>query len=385
MQRIVIVAHKYLSQPDDELVAYLNARRAGKVLHIFHSFPDAPDRCSLYRLYVEGELVSQGRTRDYRSWSEPLIYLKELFFTVKWTVQMDRSWERYIGMDGLCASFGNLLRAFGRVKSTVFWAIDFVPDNRFKSGIKNLIYRAVNKHACLHSDEMWDLSPRMADARAKFAGIVRSDYRKHKVVPYGVWLERIPRRSYDECERQTLVFMGHLLEKQGAQLVIKAMPRILEKLPGFNFKIIGGGRYRNALEDLANQLGVASHCRFLGQIKDNQQLEREIAQSAVAIAPYIRALDTWTLYADPGKVKTYLACGVPVLLTDVPWNAQEIEQHGCGKVIPEDVQEIADKIIALLDREENQQMRRKAIDYASGFDYTNIFAMALPEISQAKS
>lgn len=380
MPRIIIVAHKYLAQPDDELCAYLNAERRHKVLHVCHSFPDAPDRCSFFRLYEDGQLTREGRTRDYRSWPDPLLYFKETFFTLKWAVQLGPRWDRYIGMDGLCAAFGNILRAFGFVSRTVFWAIDYVPSDRFKSRIKNVVYAGVNRLGNASSDEMWDLSPRMADARADLSGIPRSIYRHHKVVPYGMWLERIRHYGFDQCEQHSVVFMGHLLEKQGAQLVIRAIPRILQAIPDFQFKIIGGGQYRERLEKLAQELGVASHCRFLGQIPDLQQVEEEIARSALAVAPYIRALDTWTAYADPGKVKTYLACGVPVLLTDVPWNALEIEREGCGKVVPEDVGEIADSIVSLLDAgEANQSMRERARRYALQFDYRNIFPSALPE------
>jgi glycosyltransferase involved in cell wall biosynthesis len=379
MESIVIVAHKYLPQPDDELVAYLNAQRRHKVLHICHSFPDAPDRRSFFRLYERGRLEREGRTRDYRAWPDPLVYLKEMFFTLLWAVRHGPRWDRYIGMDGLCAAFGNLLRAFGFVRRTVFWAIDFVPENRFKGRIRNWIYDRVNRHGNASSDEMWDLSPRMADAREELAAIPRTTYRHHKVVPYGVWLERIRHHDFEQCEQRTAVFMGHLLEKQGAQLVIRAIPRIVAAVPDFQFKIIGGGAYREALERLARELGVDSHCRFLGKIAQLEEVEQEIARSAVAVAPYIRALDTWTAYADPGKVKTYLACGVPVLLTDVPWNARQIEQEGCGKVITEDPADIAESIVRHLDPDTNRRMRERARRYALQFDYRNIFNQALPE------
>jgi len=113
---------------------------------------------------------------------------------------------------------------------------------------------------------------------------------------------------------------------------------------------------------------------FLGKIEKNEDLENEIAKSCVAIAPYIEKLDTWTKYADPGKVKTYLACGVPVLLTDVSWNAEEIEKMGCGKIIKEDPKEVVKKVIELMDGKINQKYRDKTIEYSKSFDYKNIFS-----------
>jgi glycosyltransferase involved in cell wall biosynthesis len=220
---------------------------------------------------------------------------------------------------------------------------------------------------------MWDLSPRMAEARETFLNFKRDRYRLHKVIPYGVWTERIRKYRFEECEKHTLVFMGHLIEKQGVQLVIQAMPEILQKIPDFRFKIIGAGSFKNDLVKLAEDQQVSSHCDFKGKIADHRDLENEIARSCVAIAPYVKKFDTWTYYADPGKVKTYLACGVPVLLTDIPWNAKEIEKHRCGNIIPEASVQIALHILTLMVGETNQIYRDNAISYAQTYDYENIF------------
>jgi glycosyltransferase involved in cell wall biosynthesis len=375
---VVVVAHKYVTQPDDELVLYLNSTRAARVLHICHSFSDAPDRRSLFRLYCAGELVRTERSADFKSWPEPLVYVKEMIFTLWWTLRHGGArWDLFVGMDGLCVLWGNLLRMLGRVRKTVYWAMDFVPRDRFASRTKNAVYASVNAHGYRHADEVWDLSPRMAQAREELGGISPADCRRNVLVPYGVWRERIPHFSYEECERDTLVFMGHLLEKQGVQLAIRAIPRIVGSIPGFRFKIVGGGSYRSELEALAVRLGVAERCLFLGRIERIEDLEREVALGAAAIAPYIRSLDTWTVYADPGKVKTYLACGVPVLLTDVPWNAESIAREGCGVIIGEDIDDIATQVVRVMEPETNRRMRARALQFARGFEWPAIFAAAL--------
>lgn len=372
MNSIAIVAHKYLPQPDDELVAYLNHNNFKKVIHIYHSFSDAKDRKSFYRLYTNGKLSKEKQTIDYSFLPEPLLYLKELFYTFFWLIFQGRI-DVYIGMDGLCVLFGNWLKTFYRVHKTIYWAIDFVPESRFKNKWKNKIYHFINTSGYKNSDEMWDLSPRMAEAREKFLGIKESEYKLRKVVPYGMWVDRIKKYSYLECEKNTLVFMGHLLEKQGVQLIIKSLPEILKLIPNLTFKIIGDGNYRSELESLAEQLRVKQYCKFLGKIQKNEDLENEIAKSCVAIAPYMKELDTWTYYADPGKVKTYLACGVPVLLTDIPWNAKEIEKNQCGVLIQENSSDIASKLAELMQGKQNQMYRDNSVLYAKQYTYTEIF------------
>lgn len=372
IKNIAIVSHKYLTQPDDDLVIFLNGKKYANVLHIRHSFSDATDRCSYYSLYQNGILVREYRSADYQKMPEALMYLKELFFTLKWIMFFGLRWDYYVGMDGLCVMFGNILRLFGFVKKTVYWAIDFVPENRFKSGLKNKIYKFINIQGYKKSDEVWDLSPRMAQAREKFLNLKNTDYRHRRIVPYGVWTDRIKKYKYGECEKNTLVFMGHLLEKQGAQLVIKCIPEIIKSIPDFRFKIIGDGKYKSDLITLTQSLGVEKYCEFLGKL-DIRDLENEVARSAVAIAPYVKELDTWTYYADPGKVKTYLACGVPVLLTDIPWNAGEIEKAECGRIISEDKESIVTEILDFMKGSTNQVYRNNAIHYAQQFDYNKIF------------
>jgi glycosyltransferase involved in cell wall biosynthesis len=375
-KHVVLVAHKFLTQPDDDLTSYLNAKHYQSVLHICHSFIDALDRKSSYRLYQEGKLVQEHFSFDYKGFPEPLLYLKEFAYTFWWVWTLGRKWDAYIGMDGLCVLFGNVLRMFGKVKRTIFWAIDFVPEARFSSKLKNWIYHTINTHGYEHSDEMWDLSPRMAEARQKYLGFPESKYKVRRLVPYGSWTNRIRRYSWAKCKKHQLVFMGILLEKQGVQLVLQAIPHIVKKIPDFHFVIIGGGPYREKLEELVKELGIKKFCTFTGKIPDHQKLEKKIAESGVAIAPYIAALDTWTYYADPGKVKTYLACGVPVLLTDLPWNAHDIEKKAAGKIISENSKKIAKVIIDMMQQKNGQTYRKNATQFAQSFSYDELFKSA---------
>lgn len=370
---ILIIAHKFLPQPDDDLVLYLNNEKKDNVVHITHAFSDCPNRISKCVWYKNGEVHKEWKSRDYKRFPEPVIYLKEFLFTVYSVLKTRLKFNISVCMDGMCTFFGIFLRSLGRIKKVDYWAVDFVPENRFKSGVKNFIYHEINKFGYRNADEMWDLSPRMADAREEFLGIKKDSYRSHRVVPYGMWIDRIKRYSYEECEKHTLVFMGHLIEKQGVQLVLDAIPEIIKEIPDFKFKVIGTGNYEGKLKQKVTDLKIEEYVDFLGKIEKNEDLEEEIAKSCVAIAPYISKLDTWTKYADPGKVKTYLACGVPVLLTDVPWNAREIEEEYCGKIIEENSMNITENLFRLINLKTNQDYRNRAEEYSSRYDYKNIF------------
>lgn len=374
MKNIIIVAHKHLPQPDDDLVGFLNLKKSYRVLHIKHSFSEVADRLSYFDYYFKGGLVKKRKSLDYKFLPEVLIYFKEFIATLWWVIVSGRKWDKYIAVDGLCAYFGLFLRALGRCKEVIYWSIDFVPLNRFSVSWKNHIYKWINSFVCRRADEVWDLSPRMAEGRKKYWGIDLSDYRSHSLVPYGMWLKRIKPVSYRDCQKNTLVFMGHLMAKQGVDTVINKLPEIVKIIPDFKFKIIGGGAYQGNLEKLAKSLKVLKYCFFLGKIQENSDVEKEIAKSAGAIAPYLKLPDSYTYYADPGKLKTYLACGVPVLLTDLPWDAGEIEDRKCGLIISDDGSDFVEKLVQILKPSINDEFRKNALKYSKRFDYEKIFS-----------
>lgn len=374
MGNIAVVAHKYLPQPDDDLIDFLNIKKKSRVLHIKHSFPDASDRCSSYSLYSKGSKIKEKTSVDYRFLPEVLVYIKELFFTIKWIVFSKTKWDLYIGMDSLCVFFGLILRSIGSCKKVIFWSIDFVPQGRFKQSWKNLVYRNIDILACKSADEVWNLSPKMAEGRKKFLGLDNKDYKFRKIVSYGVWTERIKKVCYSKCQKNTLVFMGHLLPKQGVDMVIAKIPEIVKRIPEFKFKIIGGGSYEEKLINLAKNLSVDKYCLFRGRIEDNRVLEDEVAKSAVAIAPYLKTPNSYTYYADSGKIKTYLACGVPVLLIDLPWNAKEIQQEKCGLIINGYGKDLVEKLLKIMKPSLNREFRKNAVKYSKNFDYEKIFS-----------
>lgn len=222
---------------------------------------------------------------------------------------------------------------------------------------------------------MWDHTAKMVEEKEKILGLKSSSYNKHRIVPLGVWLDRIKTYTYEDCEKDTAVFLGHLLEKQGVQLIIKAMPLIIKKVPKFKLKIIGEGNFRPKLEEQIRRAKLEKYVDFKGKIEDDHEMELVLARSCLALAPYIKNLDTFTKYgADPGKLKLYLACGLPIVLTDVSYNAKDIERNKCGLIFTEEPKDIANKIILLLKNKKiNEDMRKNARDYSHQFDYNLIF------------
>ena len=65
------------------------------------------------------------------------------------------------------------------------------------------------------------------------------------------------------------------------------------------------------------------HIKFLGYL-EHDDLLRHLPFCGIALASYSDDPDSITYYADPTKPKGYLACGLPVVITNVPWIAEII-------------------------------------------------------------
>ena len=122
---------------------------------------------------------------------------------------------------------------------------------------------------------------------------------------------------------------------------------------------------------------------FTGFIKEHQEIEKRLSKCAVAIAPYEKGnyKTNFTYFTDPGKLKSYLAAGLPVILTDVPYNAKEIQRRDCGLIVEPDSESVANAVVDLMkDEKRLRQYRENAINYAKQFDWNLIFKENLKRI-----
>jgi glycosyltransferase involved in cell wall biosynthesis len=197
------------------------------------------------------------------------------------------------------------------------------------------------------------------------------------LVPHGANFERVTRVSLDRADAYRIGFLGHLLEKQGVQALIKALPRIQARVPQAALTIIGDGPYAGTLRELSKQLGLETTVEFTGAIEDHRLVESRLTGCALAVAPYVPDPLNFTQYADPGKIRTYLACGLPVVLTGVPPIASLVQSRGAGRVVEYGSDALADAIADYLsDRPALEAARAAATQLGSEFEWRRIFSDA---------
>jgi len=372
-KEIIIATHVYATGPAQDLRDYLMGRQVGRLLFIGHPlFYDERLKGSGYELYQAGSKTEEKHAAISRL-PELCSYFRALFLNIKWTLRFGRRCDVYIGCNNLNALSGIILKLLGVTKKTIYYVIDYNP-RRFGNPLLNFIYHKIDQFCVRHCDETWNLSDVMRTARKDyfgFSGGVQIE------VPIGVWFDRIKRKDFSQVERDTLVYMGHVIKKQGIQNVIAAMSEIISKIPKFKFLIIGGGDYVDVLKEQAARLRVEDHLEFTGYVEDHSAIEEMLSKSGVAISMYEKHDDlgglSFTHFTDPGKLKYYLASGLFVLTTDVPPRAREIEKAGCGRIVQNEPGSIACAVIEFMVRGDTEQLRANAIDYARQYDWNLIF------------
>ena len=374
-QHVVISTHQMLYGAPHALRDYFLQKHIRQLTYIGH--PLVEQRASSFNYYKDNTLISSHHIK--RSlFLGPVDYFIDFFLSLWWVYFLPNKQDLFIGVDPLNCFVGLILKKLGKVKKVIYYTIDFVPV-RFHNHALNILFHFIEKFCVLHADEVWNVSPRIAQGREKFLHILPKQY-PQKVVPIGVWFDKIYKRPFDKIKKNQLLFVGHLLEKQGVQLVLMAIPHIVKKIPEFHFLIIGGGEYESELKHLVGDLNIQSHVTFMGWVKEREKLDTCMSQSACAIAlykPEKEKLYNFTYYADPTKLKDYLAAGLPIILTDVSYNARDIERNKCGILVEYNTKEVANAIQKLLsDTLLLVKYKRNALQYASQFDWNTIYNTA---------
>jgi len=261
----------------------------------------------------------------------------------------------------------------------MLWSVDFVPDRFGRGTLPTRIYDRLDRVCCRRSDARIELSEVARDARNRRHN-VRSDSAHAHVVPMGAWVDRVPTTPPDGFRRRRVVFLGHLVERQGVGTFLDA----LAILGGVAGDVIGTGPLEAKLREHARsaELDVTFH----GYVTDHREVEQLLSRSSVAVAPYQQSAETFTRYADPGKLKAYLAAGLPIVLSEVPPNARELASKAGAEIVADNASAIAEGISnALASPMQWRARRESALAYARRFDWNVLLGDMLAKLDLSPS
>jgi len=371
---IFVAAHtSRIYGPVQALTRWLETRRADFIfVALPFSYSGLP--CAVEQRFEGGLLAASLDGHASRGW-DPWLWCRDWLFVVRraWACGAHKPVALFVGVDCLNASAGLLLRVLGRVDRVAFYVIDYTP-KRFKNPVLNAIYAWADRFAATRSDVVWNLSERMRDVR-RSQGVPES---RNSLVPVGVALDEVVPVPRALVKRRTLLYMGALMRDKGLQLMIEAFPAVLKRVPGAQLHILGFGPFEAEVKRLALASPARRSIRVPGGLP-HATLFKTIGAYGVALAPYLDDPGTYTWWCDPTKPKEYLACGLPIIITRVPWIWERVAdaRKPLGLAINYELGELVEACVRMLkDDRYYWRCRRNALEFASTLDWDLIFQRA---------
>jgi glycosyltransferase involved in cell wall biosynthesis len=207
-------------------------------------------------------------------------------------------------------------------------------------------FREIERRLARHTDALVAVSPEVRDDLVRL-GVAPE--KKIAVIRLGLDLDgrthvdvtsRVREREALGIppERFLVGWLGRFTEIKKVDDLIRAFALLRERGADAALALVGDGPSRAQMEALAEKLGIAADCHFVGYRKD--------------VAPLFAAFDAVTLTsANEGTPVTLieaLAAGRPVVATDVGGVADVVRDGESGFLVPPgDVDQIADRLARL--------------------------------------
>jgi len=162
-------------------------------------------------------------------------------------------------------------------------------------------------------------------------------------------------------EEKRIVFVGRLTSEKRVGDVLRAAARI----PDAIVELVGDGDQREALERLAEELGIRERVVFHGRTSDEDLRAALTRASVFAIASIAELQSIATMEA--------MASGLPIVAADAVALPHLVREGENGYLFPpEDVDVLTDRLNRVLDAEvgEYERMQRASLELVAAHDIT---------------
>lgn len=232
-------------------------------------------------------------------------------------------------------------------------------------------YRQSLTEVCDASYKVITMNKRGVDMLRDIYGI---DENKIKLIPHGIPDLPFVDNNYYKHKfgiegRKTILTFGLLNKNKGIEVMLRAMPAIIEAEPSVLYIILGmthplvlkneGESYRFNLQRLTQELECTEHVMFHNRFVSDEELHNFLCAADIYVTPYLNAEQLTS-----GTLSFAVGTGKAVISTPY-WAAQELLAGGRGKLVEfGDSKQLANVIVEILEDEPlYYSLRRKAYDY----------------------
>jgi PEP-CTERM/exosortase A-associated glycosyltransferase len=158
--------------------------------------------------------------------------------------------------------------------------------------------------------------------------------------------------------KQVLGFIGSFYAYEGLDVLLRALPLMLEKNPAIRVLLVGGGPQAAELERLAQELGVSDQVIFVGRVP-HEEVQRYYNLIDVLVYPRLKM--RLTDLVTPLKPLEAMAQGRLVVASDVGGHRELIDDGKTGILFQAgNAQALAEQVLALLDGPQRWPALREA-------------------------
>ncbi|MFW6034774.1 MAG: glycosyltransferase family 4 protein [Halothermotrichaceae bacterium] len=220
-------------------------------------------------------------------------------------------------------------------------------------GIYNNMQRYINDIEWYANYEAWKVIVCSQYMKAEVKNLFQVPEDKIKVIANGVNEKNYKcddynpgfRNDYASPDEYMVYYVGRLVREKGIQVLIQAVPEILNYKANTKVVISGRGPYLEHLKNQAEFLGIADRIYFTGFVSD--ETRNKLYQAAdMAVFP--------SLYEPFGIVALEaMITKTPVIVSNVGGLTEFVQDGKTGLFVnPNDPQQLADKILYLLDNQD---------------------------------
>ncbi|MDZ7338790.1 MAG: glycosyltransferase family 4 protein [candidate division KSB1 bacterium] len=148
-----------------------------------------------------------------------------------------------------------------------------------------------------------------------------------------------------------IIYLGGLTAVKGTRMLVDIMRELRRLHPEVRLVALGSFNEAKVKADVlryVEQEGLSEAIRFIDQ-RPHEEVPNELVRSRVALVPWQRNEQTLRMFF-PNKVFEYMACGLPIVASDLPSLRALLENGRCGLLVaPDDPRAHAEAIAYLLD------------------------------------
>ncbi len=171
-----------------------------------------------------------------------------------------------------------------------------------------------------------------------------------------------------------LLTVGNVTRRKGQDIVVRALPTILESHPDSTYVVAGLATRGPSLQQLANDLGIADRVNLLGAVPD-RDLPSLYAAADIFL---LTSRNVRGDFEGFGIVVLEAALtGIPAVVSDSGGLAESVVDGVTGKLVPEgDAGALATAVSALLtEHEQRRKLGRAALDRARKMTWRHQIAL----------